>query len=74
MKWKEYEGGEVHVLTRHSGCDSSRASFLTPPLSSRVVQRAFSQALWLPAWGIQNPWLSSFFRASELSSALTAAT
>lgn len=65
---------DVRVLTRHSGRDSSRASLLTPPLSSRVVHRAFSQALWPPAWGIQNPWLSSFSLASELSSALTAAT
>lgn len=74
MKGRVWEFFSWRLLTRHSGRDSSRASLLTPPLSSRAVHRAFSQALWPPAWGIQNAWFSSLSLASELSSALTAAT
>ncbi|TNN69792.1 hypothetical protein EYF80_020024 [Liparis tanakae] len=59
---------------RHRGRDSSRASLPTPPLSSREVHRALSQALWPPARGIQNSSLTSFFLASKLTSSLTTST
>lgn len=64
----------VSALTRHNGRDSSSASLLTPPLSSRTVHRAFSQDLWLPSWAIHNEGFSSWARASGLSAAATAST
>lgn len=67
------EGG-VQVLTRHKGRDSSSASLLTPPLSSRAVHSVFSQGLWLPAWTTHNDRSSSLSRASGLCSALSAST
>ena len=65
----QHEHPKSHSLTRHRGRESSRASLLTPPLSSRVEHRVLSQALSPPAWGTHSSWLSSWSRASELVSA-----